>query len=110
MLKSSVHLYMCIEPAVRKYTCTDESDIGKERRPMGRYYDVPEYDAAFERYVGLMADLMIKYGPRILAKHLEQQQHTIWYPDILVKPSPEVRLHRLERFSESMKNMSRRAA
>lgn len=77
---------------------------------MGRYYDVPEYDAAFERYAGLMADLMIKYGPRILAKHVEQLRYVIWYPDLSERPMPETRLCRLERFSERLENMGRKVA
>ena len=35
---------------------------------MKRYYNNPQYDAAFDRWLSTVSRLMIKYGPRVLLK------------------------------------------
>ncbi|MCD7921598.1 MAG: hypothetical protein LUG27_04055 [Clostridiales bacterium] len=39
---------------------------------MKKYYDNAKDNAAFERCVNVMADLILKYGPGILEKHRKE--------------------------------------
>ncbi len=39
---------------------------------MKKYYDNAKDNAAFERCVNVMADMILKYGPGILEKHKKE--------------------------------------
>lgn len=41
---------------------------------MKKYYDNPKYNAAFDRCIDVMTQLMQKYGPQLLEKQLDEQQ------------------------------------
>lgn len=42
---------------------------------MKKYYDEPKYNAAFERCMDAMVQLMQKYGPQLLEKIEGQQEN-----------------------------------
>ncbi len=41
---------------------------------MKKYYDDPQYNAAFDRFIDVMTQLMQKYGPKLLEKQSEKQR------------------------------------
>lgn len=41
---------------------------------MKKYYDNPQYNAAFDRCIDIMTQLMQKYGPQLLEKQADEQQ------------------------------------
>jgi len=64
--------------------CLSEREVQR----MKKYYDNAKDNAAFERCVNVMADMILKYGPGILEKHRkegakEQTEGSLDKPDSL---------------------------
>lgn len=62
---------------------------------MTRYYNNENYNAAFERCVDLMANLMIKHGPKILERQRQRMIEQFNNPDFQAAPSKDMTIHRL---------------
>ena len=62
---------------------------------MRKYFDDPSYDAAFERCVNLMTDMMVKYGPKVLQVQRQRLLDMFRYPDYCPVPDRELLLRRM---------------
>ena len=48
---------------------------------MKRYYENQYYDAAFERCVDLLAQMLIKYGSKVLEQQQQKILNSVHFPD-----------------------------
>ena len=62
---------------------------------MRKYFEDPSYDAAFERCVNLMTDMMVKYGPKVLQVQWQRLLDMFRYPDYCPVPDRELLLRRM---------------
>ena len=65
---------------------------------MRKYFDDPSYDAAFERCVYLMTDMMVKYGPKVLRVQRRRLPDRFRYPDDCPVPDRELSLRRMQEY------------
>ena len=62
---------------------------------MTRYYNNENYNAAFERCVDVIANLMIKHGPKILEQQRQKMLEEMNKPDFQDAPCKNLLINRL---------------
>ena len=62
---------------------------------MKKYYNDTKYDTAFDRWTGIVSELMMKYGPHVLARQRLQKNVNEGKVDILPEEKPLSRVKRL---------------
>ena len=72
---------------------------------MRKYFNDPSYDAAFERCVNLMTDMMVKYGPKVLQVQRQRLLDMFRYPDYCSVPDRELLLRRMLGYQEKYEHM-----
>lgn len=55
---------------------------------MKKYYNNTKYDTAFDRWTGIVSELMMKYGPHVLARQRLQKSVDEGKVDILPEEKP----------------------
>lgn len=63
---------------------------------MKKCFDNPSYDAAFERCINLMTDMMVKYGPKVLQAHRQQLLEAVRYPEWFPVQDQNLMLRRIK--------------
>lgn len=71
---------------------------------MKRYYNNPQYDAAFDRWLSTVSRLMIKYGPRVLLKQKCEKTLGLKKGEVIVHSSADSAV-RERRFSGYRKRL-----
>ena len=72
---------------------------------MRKYFDDPSYDAAFERCVNLMTDMMVKYGPKVLQVQRQRLLDMFRYPDYCPVQDRELLLRRMLGYQEKYEHL-----
>ena len=72
---------------------------------MRKYFDDPSYDAAFERCVNLMTDMMVKYGPKVLQVQRQRLLDMFKYPDYCPVSDRELLLRRMLGYQEKYEHL-----
>ena len=67
---------------------------------MRKYFNDPSYDAAFERCVNLMTDMMVKYGPKVLQMQRQRLLDMFRCPDYCPVLDRELLLRRMLGYQE----------
>lgn len=62
---------------------------------MKKYYNNTKYDTAFDRWTGIVSELMMKYGPHVLSRQRLQKSVDKGKVDILPEEKPLSRVKRL---------------
>ena len=72
---------------------------------MRKYFDSPSYDAAYERCVNLMTDMMVKYGLKVLHMQRQRLPDMFRYPDDCPEPDRELLLRRMLEYQEKYERL-----
>lgn len=62
---------------------------------MSKYYDNPKYNAAFDRCIDVMANMMLKYGNQVLEKWEKEEKPSSCELDVSIKREKEKSASRL---------------
>ena len=65
---------------------------------MKKYFNNPSYDAAFERCINLMTNMMVKYGPKVLQAHRQKLIDALRYPEWSPVQNQDLWLRRMESY------------
>ena len=73
---------------------------------MKKYFNNPSYDAAFERCINLMTDMMVKYGPKVLQAHRQQLLDTVRYPEWSPVQDQDLLFRRMESYQTRFEHLN----